>query len=143
MKNIINLQITIPRQTRYLQLVGKIGESLAKEVCFSEIDCDTFTNDLNTVLTESVTNTIKHGSQHASDSCVKICIKLSDNEVTIKIFDSGQGFNLKSIPSVNFDSNLLEESGRGINIIRKIMDTVAYKKLDRGNVFEMSKIYKK
>jgi serine/threonine-protein kinase RsbW len=55
----------------------------------------------------------------------------------IRVFDKGQGFDINSIPSPDF--NRLEDRGRGIFLIRSLMDSVCYKKVRNGNVLEMAK----
>lgn len=142
MKNNIKLQISVPSQTRYLSLIGKIGENLAKEISLPLVDRETFAHNMNTVLTEALVNTIKHGCKNTAYTDIKICISISANELVIKVYDNGQGFDLKSIPDLTFESNLLEESGRGIYIIRKIMDSVVYRKAKGGNVLVMRKALK-
>lgn len=139
MKTSIKLQISVPSQTRYLSLIGKIGENLAKEVCLPIKDRESLAHNINAVLTEAMVNTIKHGCKSATDSDVRINISIVGNELIIKVFDSGQGFDLNSIPELRFDSDLLEECGRGIHIIRTLMDSVVYRKINGGNVLEMRK----
>lgn len=139
MKTNIKLQISIPSQTRYLSLIGRISEKLTKEVIRSIVDRETLTQKINTVLTEAIVNIIKHGCKSSSDGVVKFSISILENELLIKFFDSGQGFDLNSIPELIFGPDPLEESGRGIYIIRTLMDSVAYRKVNAGNVLEMRK----
>jgi serine/threonine-protein kinase RsbW len=68
---------------------------------------------------------------------VHILINISEEELVIKVFDNGQGFDINSIPAPNFEK--LEDHGRGIFLIRSLMDSVCYKKIPNGNVLEMSK----
>jgi len=140
MKTNIKLLISIPSQTRYLSLVGKISEKLTKEVIRSLVDRETLFQKINTVLTEAIVNIIKHSCKSSTDGVVKFSISIVENELLIKFFDSGQGFDLNSIPELTFDSDLLNECGRGIHIIRTIMDSVAYRKAVNGNLLEMKKM---
>jgi len=139
MKKIIQLQIRVPSQTRYLSLIGKIGESVARDICRINDDRDIFANNLNAVLTEAMVNTIKHANSDDPTKDIKIRISISNKELLIRIYDSGQGFDLKKVSDSSYNSDLLAESGRGIFIIKSLMDTVVYKKTACGNVLEMKK----
>lgn len=139
MKTKIVLEITIPNQTRYLGLIGKIGENMAKE--FGDMICDreTLANQLNIVLTESIVNAIKHANATDPTKEVNVRINVSDNELSIRVYDNGCGFDLNKIPHPCFESGALDEKGRGIYIIRSLMDSVEYRRTNGGNVLEMRK----
>jgi serine/threonine-protein kinase RsbW len=140
MKNEIKIQIRVPNQTRYLSLIGKIGENLVREICRLQNNKDSFAHNLNVVLTEAMSNAIKHANVADPDKEVQIHINVTAKELGVKVYDSGQGFDLNSIPCPAFDSDCLNETGRGIFIIRSLMDSVVYRKLKCGNVLEMKKI---
>lgn len=140
MKNEIEIQIRVPNQTRYLSLIGSIGENMARELCRLPGDRESFAHNLNVVLTEAMVNAIKHANAADPDKEVQICISISDKELEIRVYDNGQGFDLNSIPNPSFDTDCLEEKGRGIFIIRALMDSVVYRKANGGNVLEMKKV---
>jgi serine/threonine-protein kinase RsbW len=136
-KKDIEVDIKVPNQTRYLSLIGRIGEDIAKEVDKYSGDRETLAYHINLVLTEAMVNAIKYANANEPDKLVHILINISEDEVVIKVFDKGQGFDINSIPTPNFGE--LEDRGRGIFLIRSLMDTVCYKKTRNGNVLTMSK----
>jgi serine/threonine-protein kinase RsbW len=138
MKNQIDIQITVPNQTRYLSLIGKIGENMARELDSFHGDRETLGHHLNLVLTEALVNAIKHANVADPDKEVQIRINVSDGELVIRVYDNGQGFDLDMIPC-NDCPDPLNEKGRGIFIIRSLMDSVVYKKANGGNVLEIKK----
>ncbi len=138
MKNQIDIQITVPNQTRYLSLIGKIGENMARELDSFPGDRETLGHHLNLVLTEALVNAIKHANVADPDKEVQIRINVSDGELVIRVYDNGQGFDLDMIPC-NGCPDPLNEKGRGIFIIRSLMDSVVYKKANGGNVLEIKK----
>jgi serine/threonine-protein kinase RsbW len=142
MKNEIEIKIRVPNQTRYLSLIGKIGENMVREVCCLQNNKVSFAHNLNVVLTEAMTNAIKHANAADPDKEVQIHISVTEKELDVRVYDSGQGFDLNSIPCPAFDSDCLNETGRGIFIIRSLMDSVVYRKLKCGNVLEMKKVLK-
>jgi len=139
MKNEIEILIRVPNQTRYLSLIGSIGENMARELCRFPGDSESFASSLNVVLTEAMVNAIKHANSADPDKEVLIQISITDKELDIRVYDNGQGFDLNNIPTPSFDTDCLEEKGRGIYIIRALMDSVVYRKADGGNVLEMKK----
>lgn len=139
MDNEIEIQIKVPNQTRYLAVIGQIGENLVKEICQLPDYKETCARDLNVVITEAMANAIKHADAAEPDMFVKISVSISDRELSVKVYDSGQGFDLDSIQDPDFNSGNLDESGRGIFVIRSLMDSVVYRKTNGWNVLEMKK----
>lgn len=139
MKNKIDVKITVPNQTRYLCLIGRIGEDLARGLDRFPGDREALAQHLNVVLTEAMVNAIRHANAADPEKEVQIRISITEKQLSIKVFDSGQGFDLTTVPDPCFESDLLAERGRGIFIIRSLMDSVEYKKAKGGNVLEMKK----
>jgi serine/threonine-protein kinase RsbW len=132
----IELDITLPKETRYLGLVGQIGESMARTLERFTGDREELAYHINLVLTEAMANAIKHAREPESTE-VRITITLNRQKLTIKVYDRGQGFDLCNLAPP--DTACLQDHGRGIFIIRTIMDRVAYRKLKGGHVLEMEK----
>jgi len=138
MKKQIDIKITVPNQTRYLGLVGRIGENMAHELDVGPCERETLGHHINIVLTEALVNAIKHANTTDPNKEVRIRISVSDTELLIKVYDNGQGFDLNLV-SCTTCPDPLSEQGRGIYIIRSLMDSVEYRKDDGGNVLEMKK----
>ncbi len=136
-KREIDVDIKVPNQTRYLSLIGKIGEDIAKELDKYSGDRETLAYHINLVLTEAMVNAIKHANAGDPDKTVHIFINISDDELSIRVYDNGQGFDINAIPSPDFTQ--LEDRGRGIFLIKSLMDSVSYRKVCDGNVLEMRK----
>lgn len=135
--NTIEVDIKVPNKTRYLSLIGKIGEDIARELEKFSGDKDTLAYHLNLVLTEAMVNAIKHAGPREPEKLVRIVITLHQDDLTIRVYDDGQGFDINSIPAPNFEE--LEDRGRGIFLIRTLMDSVCYRKSSRENILEMKK----
>lgn len=134
----VQVDVVVPTQTKYLDLIGSIGERVAKEL-------DNFTGDraalayqLNLVLTEATVNVIKHGCcGNDLQNCVRVTIHLQGDELNIKVYDHGQGFDLEKVPLPDFEHP--GESGMGLYLIRSVMDSVTYTKMKEHNVLEIFK----
>lgn len=139
MKNDIDIDITIPSHTRFLRMVGSIGEKVALEIDCSNAIREALSSQLAVVLTEGLVNAIKHASSAGSDKDIHVRINVSNKNLVVRIYDNGIGFDLDAVPTPCFTSCGMEEKGRGIFILRSLMDTVKYTRLDGGNVLEMKK----
>lgn len=135
--NTIEVDIKVPNKTRYLSLIGKIGEDIARELERYSGDKEVLAYHLNLVLTEAMVNAIKHAGPKEPEQMVRIVISLHRDDLTIRVYDDGQGFDINSIPAPNFEE--LEDRGRGIFLIRSLMDSVCYRKNCKENILEMKK----
>lgn len=144
MKNTqIELQIKVPNQTRYLSLIGRISEELAAQLQNYNGDREALANHINVVLTEALVNAIRHANADNPDEEVEIRITVTDEELVLQVFDHGRGFDLDSIThTVKDTQDELEDHGRGLYIMRSLMDSVDYYPVEGGNVLEMHKQFR-
>lgn len=136
-KSVIQVDVIIPTQTKYLHLIGSIGERIAKELDSYTGDKDALAYHLNLVLTEATANAIKHATLPAPEDTVKIQIHIEENELNIKVYDHGQGFDLENVPLPDFDHP--KEGGMGLFFIKTLMDSVTYTRQSDCNVLEIIK----
>ena len=134
---VIQVEVTIPTQTKYLDLIGSIGERIVKELEGFSGDKQALAYQLNLVLTEATANAIKHAKDSDAKDTVRILINLQQDLLSIKVFDHGQGFDLAAVPIPDLDHP--QENGMGLFFIRSMMDSVSYTRLDDGNVLEIIK----
>ena len=116
--------------------IGKIEVFLKKINRRARLDDGTFYR-LFVSSTEAVNNGILHGNK--SDPRKKVCISCSCNSdtITVRVKDEGNGFDPSTIPNPLDDQNLLKESGRGIFLIRSMMDKVNFQMTENGTIIEM------
>ncbi len=139
MKNDIDIDITLPGHTRYLRMISRIGEKVAQEIDCPEGVREKLPSQLALVLTEGLVNAIKHANSAGPDTEIHVRINVSSKNLVVRIYDNGVGFDLDAVPTPCFTSNGIEDKGRGIFILRSLMDTVKYTRSDCGNVLEMRK----
>ncbi|OQY19892.1 MAG: anti-sigma factor [Desulfobacteraceae bacterium 4572_35.1] len=137
MKNQLEMDIKVPNQTRYLGLIGKIGEDIAYTLKNYNNDRDELAYHINLVLTEAMANTIKHANSNDPCKDVHITINVSDENLCIKVYDQGQGFDISTTGTALPEPT--DDHGRGIFLINTLMDSVTYKNCGNGNVLEMKK----
>jgi len=133
----LEVDIRIPNQTRYLGLIGKIGEDIARSLKRFQGDREELAYHVNLVLTEAMTNAIRHANENDPDKEIQISIQIAERELSIRVYDQGEGFDDQTLP--NPEPRFLNDHGRGVYIIRSLMDRVTYRKVSGGHVLEMIK----
>ncbi|MBL7157459.1 MAG: ATP-binding protein [Candidatus Omnitrophica bacterium] len=125
----------IPSDIKYIRKVSTEIENFlkSKNVDKSEIF------DIRLCVEEAVKNAIIHGNKNKKDLPVFISYSLEDGRFAIEIEDKGKGFDPGKVPDPTKEENLLTEGGRGVFIIRKMMDKVRYDNSSRGNKVFMVK----
>jgi serine/threonine-protein kinase RsbW len=83
--------------------------------------------DIEMALHEALANAVVHGNGENSYKRVYVaCRCYMDGEVSITVRDEGQGFDCTAIPDPTFRENLLFTHGRGIYLIKTLMDEVSF-----------------
>jgi serine/threonine-protein kinase RsbW len=132
----IAVDIKVPNQTRYLCLIGHIGENIARTLRDYSGDREKLAFDLNLVLTEAMANAIQHANEDNPAKEVHIEISIVSQRLIIRVFDFGTGFDVHQYIK---PSPPLDEHGRGIYLIHTIMDEISYNPTEKGHVLEMVK----
>ena len=121
--------------TKYLENVEKLSSKVARYAHLSESDSD----DLGIVTTELVNNAIHHGNKNDPSKKVLVSFTVDDKHLELRIKDQGNGFNPKSLKDPLAPENLMNESGRGIFLIRALMDSLDFEFTDSGTVTIVTK----
>jgi len=83
---------------------------------------------------ECVINAIIHGNHRDSKKSVSIEFRTTATELGVSVRDEGKGFDPDRVPDPLDGENTLRTHGRGIFLIRKIMDNVSIQPCDRGGM---------
>ena len=111
------------------QLMGFIAKF--RNVDGSEVNIDI-------ALREALANAIVHGNQEDPRKRVYVvCRCTTDGEVSVTIQDEGEGFNSDAIPDPTAPENRLSPHGRGIYVMKTLMDEVCFAQV--GTVVYMRK----
>ncbi|MCK4851643.1 MAG: ATP-binding protein [Candidatus Omnitrophica bacterium] len=97
--------------------------------------------DVQAGFEEALRNAMLHGNRLHPDKKVIVETEITFEQVTISVEDEGEGFDPDSLPDPTLEENLLKESGRGIYLIRHLMDRVRYE--NGGRRVVMTKYLKK
>ena len=94
--------------------------------------------DVEMALREALANAIVHGNlQDPRKSVYVACRCTIDGEISITVQDEGQGFDADSVPDPTTPENRLLTQGRGIYLMKTLMDEVRFERC--GAVVHMRK----
>jgi serine/threonine-protein kinase RsbW len=131
-------RMVIESDLRNVQRVEKMTEKIATYMNFTDEDKDS----LAIAVTEIVGNAIVHGNKKKKDKKVTIAFEYKADTIVVAVQDEGEGFNEKEIANPLEPENLLKESGRGIFIVRALMDQVDFVRSKKGTKVRLVKTRK-
>ena len=108
--------------------VDEWAERIAEEMGFAPDERD----DIAISVTEAVNNAIVHGNGQDPTKRVFIEFVKERNELRVSVCDEGGGFNPECIDDPTKPENLMKPFGRGVLIIRSLMDEVDFQCLGEG-----------
>ncbi|UCC43115.1 MAG: ATP-binding protein [Candidatus Zixiibacteriota bacterium] len=97
--------------------------------------------DIAISVSELVNNAMLHGNKSAADKSVTIKLLRENSSVKITISDQGAGFDPDSIEDPLAEENLMKEIGRGIFIVRSLMDSVDIEAATTGTTVTIAKAF--
>lgn len=86
-------------------------------------------------VTEALTNAMLYGNAGDPAKHVHVEATVAPDRVIIKVSDEGHGFDPGTVPDPTLPPNRLRTGGRGVFLIRKMMDRVEYNRA--GNTVTM------
>ena len=116
-----------------LDVVQVVSDHVTHSVGFDE-DASLW---VGVAISESVINAIKHGNRNDATKhvFVEFDTMLADvPELSIRVRDEGEGFDPDAAANPLAPENLLKSSGRGIFLIRNLMDDVRLKRAPEGGM---------
>jgi len=132
-------QISIPSSLDYLKDVDQFVEGKLKRIGLSESELA----DVAISVTEAVTNAIVHGNKNDEDKKVEVTLKIKEPDLVVWVKDQGEGFDPGAVPNPVAKDNILKKVGRGIFILKSLMDDVDFEfQSDGGTLVKMVKRFK-
>jgi len=123
--------VTQPQKTFRLTLqsttrqIGRVESFLNRIARFAQLD-EIQMHKLMVSVTEAANNAIIHGNKLHPGKKVRLTCAITPPWLVITICDEGEGFDPKKVVSPLRRKNLLKERGRGIFLMRTLMDKVEY-----------------
>ncbi len=82
--------------------------------------------NFRTALAEALGNAIRHGTGEDPTRIVRVRVELGRDVVRIHVTDDGSGYDRAHLPDPTRPENLEREDGRGLFVIRHLVDDVAF-----------------
>ncbi len=114
--------ITIPSKLEQISLIEKTIDEITEKLTLTP---DVYGKILIAAI-EGVNNAIVHGNKLDDKKVVKVHIKICDTKVCITISDQGKGFDPNTIPDPTIPENIENISGRGVFLMKKLSDEIAF-----------------
>jgi len=118
------VQLTLPSRLEMLGVLDGLVQAITSSMEFEEDAAI----EVATSIIEAGTNAIQHG--HANDERLPVHFRffLGEKALEVWVRDTGPGFDLDSVRSIDptRPEDLLKARGRGIFIMRAMMDTVEF-----------------
>lgn len=94
-------------------------------------------NKLLVAATEAVNNGIIHGNRRDPSKSVTLTCERNHEALTVCVEDEGTGVDPATIPDPLAAENLLRENGRGVFLMRSLMDSIEFLKTAGGSAVVM------
>ena len=121
-------RLTLSSSPKYIGRVEGLVNKLKHRVHLDEIQ----TNKLMVSLTEAVNNAMVHGNKSDAAKKVTVVCDLLPGWLLIQVHDQGKGFRTRKVRNPLLKKNLLRESGRGIFLMKTLMDKVEFEMKSSG-----------
>ena len=118
------LQVDINIGSRFdnIDLVDTVTDAVLRHTGMN----DESVERLGLAIREAVANGVQHGNKEQPEKRVAVSFIFSKEEITIRIRDEGEGFDLDGLPDPLAPENLFKPRGRGILLMNSFMDEVEF-----------------
>ena len=123
----------IPSDIRYIR---KTSNKIMRSLKRSAVDESTLF-DIKLCVEEALRNAMVHGNRSDKGLVVKVSYRIDKDRFEAVVEDEGSGFDPEKVPDPTVEENMLKYGGRGVYLIKRLMDEVEYN--DRGNRVKMVK----
>ena len=119
------VEVSVASSLDYSELLQHLADNVARMMHFDESKA----HDIGLAVQEAVTNAMCHGNLLDRTKKVAVRLELHDDRLAVEVDDEGAGFDPRVVPDPCAEENLMKPSGRGILLVKALMDEVEF--LDR------------
>jgi serine/threonine-protein kinase RsbW len=114
------MEVVLETLIESIALAEEVGVRFAAAAGFGEDD----QYKIGLALHEGVMNAFQYGNQQRRERNIHVIFELLEEKLVIHVVDQGAGFRLEDVPDPRDDENVLEDSGRGVLLMKAFMDEV-------------------
>jgi serine/threonine-protein kinase RsbW len=127
----VAFDLQIPSDIEYIEGVVELARQRCRELKISPAKCS-----LN--IPVALSNAILRGNEATGGKQVRVRAIISDTDLIFEVVDDGPGFDLdQCTQDCTTEENLTREEGRGLFLMRQLMDRVESFR-DKGNVVRLT-----
>lgn len=124
--------VEVPSEVRWIEPV--VSYVLERAAAFAYVG-PRLTLNLRVGITEALANAIICGNAEDPRKQVRLEVTIDAQRVELEVTDEGPGFSPEGLPDPTAPENLGRPCGRGVYLLRRLMDEVRYN--ERGNAVRM------
>ncbi len=129
------VEVDIPSDVRYIENIVAMVTRQCAQLSYAPRQ---LALNVPVALTEALSNAILYGNRERRDRHVHVRAEVDRDRLVVEVSDEGAGFDLETAEiDPTSPENLLREDGRGLFLMRRLMDSVE-RFDDRGNVIRMT-----
>ena len=132
------IEVDIPSDVQYIE---KVVELVQRECALMQFGARQLMLNLAVALTEALSNAILRGNNDDPAKHVHVMARVDPASLVVEVQDEGEGFDLDQCTlDPTTPGNVDREDGRGLFLMRKLMDRVERFDGRRGNVVRLTLI---
>lgn len=109
-----------------LGVVGEAVELVTSRLPPGTLSPRRLSFNFRTALAEALGNAIRYGTREDPARVVRVRVELGREFLRIHVTDDGDGFDASVLPDPTRPENLEREDGRGLFVLRHLVDHVAF-----------------
>jgi serine/threonine-protein kinase RsbW len=114
------IEVVLETLIESIALAEVVGMRVAAEAGFGDDD----QYKIGLAVHEGVMNAFQYGNQQRRERKIHLTFELHEDKLVIHVVDQGSGFRIEDVPDPRNDENMLEDSGRGVLLMKAFMDEV-------------------
>ena len=130
------IEVDIPSDVQYIE---KVVELVQRECALMKFGARQLMLNLAVALTEALSNAILRGNNDDPAKHVHVMARVDNVRLVVEVMDEGTGFDLDQCTlDPTTPDNVDREDGRGLFLMRQLMDRVERFDGGRGNVVRLT-----
>lgn len=130
------IEVDIPSDVQYIE---KVVELVQRECALMEFGARQLMLNLAVALTEALSNAILRGNHDDPSKHVHVTARVDRTRLVVDVLDEGEGFDLDiCTQDPTTPDNVDREDGRGLFLMRQLMDRVERFDDERGNCVRLT-----
>ncbi|AOS84176.1 hypothetical protein BIU88_08560 [Chlorobaculum limnaeum] len=133
------ITLTLPGERAFARMASQTASSIADFVtgdARQEPAGREFSHAFELAVSEAFTNSATHDDACANMPTVTLTFEFEERQLTVSVRDANEPFSIET-PAPDIEN--YPENGYGLWIIRKVMDSVTYRREGNSNIISMSK----